>query len=69
MGRSEKTKTIQANRTDDQPNAAWVRGVCPECGEPLISNCYYIKGKGYLIVWECWGSLKDEPACTYRKIL
>lgn len=56
-------------RTDDRPDARWIRGRCPECGDYVVSNCYYIRGKGYLIVWECWSSHKDEPTCSYRKVL
>ncbi len=53
----------------DRPKAEWVRGECPQCGEPLVSNCYYVGGKGYLCTWECWASLGSEPTCQYRRIL
>ena len=54
----------------DQPNPEWVRGTCPQCKvEPLVSNLYYVGGKGYLIRWECWGSLKESPTCDYRRVL
>ena len=56
-------------RTNDRPNPEYVRGKCPKCGEPLVSSCYYIEDRGYLIVWECWGSLRDEPSCAYRRVL
>lgn len=52
-----------------RPKEEWVRGTCPECGDVLVSNCYYVQGKGYLIVWECWSALADEPTCAYRKVL
>lgn len=52
-----------------QPKPEWVRGECPQCGGPVVSNCYYVGGKGYLCVYECWGSFGDRPACSYRKIL
>ena len=52
-----------------RPDPKCVRGTCPECGELLVSNCYYIEGKGYLIVWECWASLKARPSCAYRRVL
>ena len=54
---------------DGQPKPEWVRGVCPQCGEPVVSNSYYIGGRGYLIVFECWQSLGETPACTYRKVI
>lgn len=52
-----------------RPDPEWVRGVCPECGDDLVSNLYYVGGKGYLIRWECWSSLKETPTCSYRKVL
>jgi hypothetical protein len=53
----------------ERPKADWVRGVCPECGETLVSNRYYVGGWGYQIVWECWQSLGEAPTCTYRRVL
>lgn len=55
--------------TTNLPNPEWVRGVCPQCGESLISNCYYVGGRGYLVVWDCWASLNENPTCSYRKVL
>lgn len=55
--------------TSDRPKPEWVRGICPQCGEPVVSNCYYVGGKGYLCVYECWSSLQDNPNCGYRKVL
>ena len=52
-----------------QPKPEWVRGVCPQCGGPVVSNCYYVGGKGFLVVWECWGSLAAAPTCSYKKVL
>ena len=52
-----------------RPRAEWVRGTCPQCGEELVSNCYYVGGKGYLVTWDCWASLGKEPTCNYRKVL
>lgn len=54
---------------DGRPDPKWVRGKCPECGDDLVSNLYYIGGKGYLIVWECWGGMDDDPQCSYRRVL
>lgn len=66
--------------TSDQPRPEWIRGNCPHCEckgmvTPVVSNCYYIGGRGYLIVWECWLSLLDmekdyeDRRCNYRKVL
>ena len=60
------TRTL---RSDDRPQPEWVRGRCPECGDDLVSNLYYIGGKGYLLTWECWSSLGEAPRCHYRKVL
>jgi hypothetical protein len=54
---------------DERPAPQSVRGRCPECGDDLVSNLYYIAGEGYLIRWECWSSLSEEPACRYQKVL
>ncbi len=60
----------QTNETDNgRPRPEWIRGKCPQCGEDLVSNCYYVGGRGYLIVWDCWASLRESPACSYRKVL
>jgi hypothetical protein len=63
--RNQVTKEIPAGRPDPE----WVRGRCPMCGEDVVSNCYYVGGKGYIIVWECWSSLGEEPTCEYRRVL
>lgn len=52
-----------------EPKPEWVRGECPQCGQPVVSNCYYVGGRGYLITHECWASLGEKPTCTYRKVL
>lgn len=51
------------------PAPEWVRGRCPDCGDHLVSNCYYVGGRGYIICWECWSSLSDRPSCSYRKVI
>jgi hypothetical protein len=57
----------------ERPPAKWIRGKCPECGDDLVSNLYYVvrgEGKGsYLIAWECWSSLSSPQKCTYRRYL
>ena len=53
----------------DKPAAEWVRGTCPECGDALVSNCYYVGGRGYVVRWECWSSLGRAPRCGYRRVL
>jgi hypothetical protein len=64
-------ETINAPKAanDGRPDPQWVRGRCPECGDDLVSNLYYIGGKGYLMIWECWSSLGENPRCTYRRVL
>lgn len=56
-----------------RPDAAWVKGICPLCGDAVVSNVYYVGGKGYLIVHECWGSLRANSGqantCDYRRVL
>ena len=54
---------------DGQPKPEWTRGTCPQCGAPVVANAYYVGGRGYLCLWECWQSLGETPACTYRKVL
>ncbi len=55
--------------TSDRPRPEWVRGICPQCGDELVANCYYVGGRGYLITRECWSSLGENPTCAYRKVL
>lgn len=54
-------------KDDNPPPAEWIRGDCPLCGQPLVSNYYYVSGKGPLVVWDCWASLEPRPTCSYRK--
>ncbi len=53
----------------DRPRPDWVRGVCPQCGSELVSNCYYVGGRGSLCLYECWQSLSENPSCSYRKVI
>ena len=55
--------------TSDRPKEEWVRGICPECGDELVANCYYIGGSGYIVLHECWSSLSNNPTCNYKKVL
>jgi hypothetical protein len=55
--------------SEGRPKPEWIRGICPHCGEDLVSNCYYVGGKGYLVTWDCWASLGTKPTCSYRKVL
>lgn len=55
--------------TTDRPRPEWVRGTCPQCGSEIVSNCYYVGGRGFLVMHECWESLKNNPTCAYRKVL
>lgn len=57
----------------ERPDEDWVRGTCTVCGEPVVSNVYYATladgSQGYILVWECWGSLAEPPLCDFRKVL
>lgn len=55
--------------SEPRPRAEWVRGVCPQCGDDVVSNAYYVGGRGYVVVQECWDSLGMEPGCTYREVV
>jgi len=52
---------------EGRPDPSWIRGTCPACGDVLVSNLYYCAERGYRIRWECWSSLLDDSACTYRE--
>jgi hypothetical protein len=65
----EERGTEAATARSQRPDPDWVRGRCPMCGEEVVSNCYYVGGKGYIIVWECWASLGDTATCDYRRVL
>lgn len=56
---------------DTHPDPDWVRGVCHDCGSPVVSNTYYVGGKGYIIQWECWKSLgpMEEQTCDYKRVI
>jgi hypothetical protein len=71
--RSEITRTptgdiVVVPDTSGRPDPKWVRGRCPECGDDLVSNLYYVSGQ-YVLAWECWSSLASDARCTYRRIL
>lgn len=51
---------------DGQPRPEWLRGTCPACGGAVVANMYYVGGRGYLCVHECWNSLSETPSCTLR---
>jgi hypothetical protein len=53
----------------EAPDPEWVRGRCPACGALLVSNSYYLGGKGYILVWECWERLGPSPTCSYRRVI
>lgn len=56
-------------RREDRPDDDWIRGRCPVCESDVVANCYYVGGKGYVLLWECWESLTEEPTCDYRRVL
>ncbi len=53
----------------DAPKSHWICGECPQCAAPLVANMYYVGGRGFLYVHECWRSLDAAPTCLYRKVL
>lgn len=53
----------------DRPNPADVRGLCPVCGEEMVSVWYDYGDRGTLIVFHCWASLSEFPTCDYRRTL
>ena len=55
-------------RLDHHLDPARVRGLCPLCGGPVVSTTYH-ESREFFIVWECWNSLGEKAACTYRKAL
>lgn len=58
------------NRRADRPDPQWVKpDPCPMCGGEVVSNCYYVGGKGYIILHECWESLPENPTCDFRKVI
>lgn len=61
----------RAERKAERPDRDWVRGKCPACGEDVVSNCYYVGGRGYIILWQCWASLgpEGEVTCNYQRVL
>ena len=65
----ESVRQAYDGKAGGQPRPEWVRGTCPACGSPVVSNCYYVGGKGYKVLHECWQSLGEHPTCTYRKVL
>lgn len=56
-------------RRQERPDTDWVRATCPSCGSEIVSNAYYVGGRGYVIIWECWESLGEAPTCDYRRRL
>jgi hypothetical protein len=57
-----------ARKTErEMPDPSWVRGECPHCGEPVVSNAWYVGGRGYLIKLHCWNALGEEPTCNYER--
>ncbi len=56
-------------RRVERPDPEWVRGLCPVCGEELISECEWILDRGYVIFWACWGSKAEPPTCRYFRAL
>jgi hypothetical protein len=57
-------------RKQDRPDAEWVRpDPCPLCGEEVVSNCWYVGGKGYILKLHCWAALGEDATCEWSKVL
>lgn len=57
-------------RKAERPDPEWVRpDPCPLCGGEVVSNCYYVGGRGYVLAHECWEGLGEDPTCDYRRVL
>ncbi len=69
MGETVELIDRPAAALNERPDPAAVRGVCPCCSAEIVSNCYYVDGKGYYIAWECRRSLGKAPTCDYRRVL
>jgi DNA-directed RNA polymerase subunit M/transcription elongation factor TFIIS len=65
----EEVKQNIQNEQPTEPAESQIRGKCPECGDHLVSNLYYIAGEGYLIKWECWGGTSRGTNCKYSRVL
>lgn len=63
----ERELVSGVERKQDVPDADWVRARCPACGGDVVSNAYYVGGRGYVVLWECWESLGEKPSCSYRR--
>jgi hypothetical protein len=57
------------SRRPERPDPEWVRAVCPDCSGAVIANYYHVGGRGYVLLWECWEALGEEPVCHYRRPL
>ena len=64
-----KTAPVESVRARFDLAPEWARGRCPECGDLLVSNCYYTAARGYIIVRECYSSLSNHPTCDYRRVV
>jgi hypothetical protein len=65
-----KTELIgDGTKQTARPDPLWIRGKCPCCGDDVVSNLYYVGGKGYLLKWQCWSSMGENPTCAYEKVL
>jgi hypothetical protein len=64
----ETASVVKELPAGTQPDPEWIRGTCPCCGSPVVSNAYHVGGHpgGYVILHECWQSLGEAPTCRYR---
>jgi hypothetical protein len=67
---TEKVLVNGTERKQDRPDPDWLCDYpCPLCNGDVVSNCYYVGGKGYVIAHECWAGLGPQPTCNWRKVL
>lgn len=69
MSDKQASKSAKGCQNPLLPDPSFIRGKCPKCGGDLVSNLYYIGGRGYVLRYECWGSLVDPTTCDYKRTL
>lgn len=65
---SERTLT-EAERPalGEAPDPATVRGLCPICAAPVISECREV-GEGFRVTWRCWRGIQTGEPCFEREL-
>ena len=69
-GRAESRVCLNPSaRQEQRPDADMIRAACPVCGSDIVSQVFYVQGRGYVIFWICWEFLQEVPSCDYRRAL